>query len=97
MIVTYAQFNINHRGKNYACQITVQGTYKNSRQVSATVVDANNKTLLVTSMAGRQIISGWTAKSTVRKALLENGIIKPPSNRMTEGKTVLPSYNHKKV
>lgn len=81
MTITYAQFNLTHNGKQYACQMTIQGTYKNSRQVSATVVDANNKTLLVRSMSGRQIISYDNAREAVYDALESAGLIKKRPKR----------------
>jgi hypothetical protein len=67
MRVTYAQFNVEHKGKFFKVQMTPQDITANEERISMTVVDSNNKTLLVRSMKGRQIICKFTAKMVIKE------------------------------
>jgi hypothetical protein len=76
MKITYSKFHITHRKKFYQVEYEVQSINTNTSFVNVTVKDSSNSVLLYESLCGRQIVSSWNAKNSLRKALIENGLMK---------------------
>lgn len=80
MRITYAQFNIERRGKMYAVQMGVQHTHDNATSAHITVIctrdDGSKRVLLSRSVKGRQVLSPFNAKVFLRDALVAEGVIK---------------------
>jgi len=80
MKVTFAQFNVDHDGKSYGVQMSVQCVADNRTFTTVTIYAVNDqgqkRIISNFSGSGRQMISPSNAKTFLRKGLISEGVIK---------------------
>jgi hypothetical protein len=77
MKITFAQFNVETKGKAYAVRFAPQFVADNVTSFVVEISDAGGGVLDSFSSSGRQSISPWNAKEIVRAYLVKQGAAKP--------------------